>query len=283
MRDYSKIKIFLPKAAFVCGLFLAAFFLGFYVVNMDFSGVADKESAEKGQGISFGNEQLAQKMGNISFALESYEDFAARYALIGQNAAMEADADKDGLVNYAEYVHGTNPILADTDGDKFSDRQELSNGYDPAAPGDAKPWVTISIAKIGVEAPLVWSKSLDENEQLKDLEKGLSHFPKTAAPGQIGNMVISGHSSNYFWAKGDYNHVFKDLGDLSKGDVVKVKVVQNNGRMLGYEYEVTESFVTAPDDERIFADSDKETLTLSTCWPLGTNFKRIIVKAQLVR
>lgn len=282
MRDYSKIKMFFKKAALLCGLFALAFGLGFYAVNMDFSESIRKERTEN-LAIPAADAELQEKMGQVSFGMESYAAFAARHALKGDAASLEADPDKDGLPNYREYVHGTDPSLADTDGDKFTDKQEITNGYDPDAAGDAKPWVRIVISKIGVDAPLVWSQSLDEDEQLKDLEKGLSHFPKTAAPGQTGNMVISGHSSNYFWAKGDYNHIFKDLGELQKGDKVEAVTVQRNGRLVKYIYQVTEKFVTAPDDERIFADSDRETLTLSTCWPLGTNFKRIIVKAEMVR
>ena len=130
---------------------------------------------------------------------------------------------------------------------------------------------------------MVWSQSEDDKKTLKDLESGLSHFPKSAAPGEVGNMIISGHSSNYVWAKGDYNYIFKNLNNLETGDVVNFKVVQANGKIIFYKYQINDKFMTTPDDDRIFADSTSPTLTLSTCWPLGTNFKRLIVKAELVR
>ena len=45
-----------------------------------------------------------------------------------------ADADNDGLSNLEEFMLGTNPNLADTDGDGPSDRWELEHGYPPDVP-----------------------------------------------------------------------------------------------------------------------------------------------------
>ena len=176
------------------------------------------------------------------------------------------------------------PLNSDTDGDGFSDRAEITNGYDPDAPGDAKASVEISVKKINVVAPMVWSQSEDEKAMQEDLKRGIIHFPKTAAPGQSGNMVVSGHSSNYVWAAGNYNYIFKGLDNLAAGDAVDVKTVQKNGRAIVYHYKIN-SFkkIVSPDDPVIFENTSGPTLTLSTCWPLGTNFRRLIVKADLVK
>ena len=196
---------------------------------------------------------------------------------------MAADPDGDGLPNYLEYIHGTDPNKADTDGDGFTDKQEITNGYDPAAPGDVRPAVEVSIAKISVTAPMVWSKSDNEKDQLTDLASGVAHFPQTASPGQDGNMIISGHSSNYIWAKGSFNYIFKNLNNLMPGDGVDVKTVQQNGKVITYHYKISEKFTAMPDDARIFDNTDSPTLTLPTCWPLGTNLRRLIVKADLIQ
>lgn len=278
---FNKIKIYAGRAAVIAGLSLIVFFGVFYLVNLDFSP-AKKASPEASsiQTINL-DEEFAKRLGSVSFGTESYGNWAKRYKLNNSNNGLDADPDSDELPNYLEYIHGTNPLQADSDGDKFSDRQEILNGYDPDAPGDIKPAVEISIAKMNVSAPMIWSQSENEKDMLAELKDGVAHFFKTAAPGQNGNMIISGHSSNYIWAKGDYNHIFKDLNNLEKGDQIVINTYQKNGRNISYRYVVAEKFITTPDDEKIFAETGKPVLTLSTCWPLGTNFRRLIVKAEL--
>lgn len=279
-----KIKNNLKKAALLISLFLAVFFGSFFLVNFSMETIDEAPMSNKIAPVADLGSELKKRMGSTTFSVESYEEWANRYGLKNSEAlGLDADPDGDKLPNYLEYVHGTNPLQADSDGDKYSDEQEIINGYDPDAPGDAKPSVSIIISKINVNAPMVWSLKEDEKSMLKDLENGVNHFPKTSAPGQIGNMVISGHSSNYVWAKGNYNHIFQDLNNLEKGDLVSVRTMQANGRVITYQYRVNDKFITSPDDERIFALTSEPTLTLSTCWPLGTNFKRIIVKAELVK
>lgn len=267
-------------------LFLAIFAALFYVVNLDLksspktAGLADSGASFAGK-LNVGT--LKDKIGSTDVSVLSYNDWALRHALDQNNNKYDDDPDGDGLANYLEYVHMTNPKLADADGDGFSDKQELTNGYDPDAPGEARPTVEISIPKVSVAVPMIWSKSAEEASLQTDLENGAILFPKTAAIGQNGNAVISGHSSNYIWAKGNYNHIFKDLNDLIVGDAVDVKTIQKNGRTIVYHYKVSVKTISSPDDQKIFEATPEPSLTLSTCWPLGTNLKRLIVKADLVQ
>lgn len=274
------------SALFYIILFLVIFAILFYVVNLEL-GSPPKTVALSDPGASFAGTlasgDLKNKIGSTDVSALSYNDWALRYGLDGSNNKYDDDPDGDGLPNYLEYVHMTNPKNPDTDGDGFSDKQELTNGYDPDAPGEARPTVEISIPKISVDVPMVWSKSDDEASLLKDLENGVVLYPKTASVGQSGNAVISGHSSNYVWAKGDYNHIFKDLNNLIVGDTVDVKTIQKNGRVISYHYQISGKTITSPDDPKIFDATPEPTLTLSTCWPLGTNLKRLIVKADLMK
>lgn len=265
-------------------LFSAVFWGGFYVVNfamqrLNLSKVTPKQAIVPVDA-KFDN-NLANNLQALGIEPDKFQDWARTNNLKLDADLAKADPDQDGLLNYLEYAHGTDPNVADTDKDGYSDKQELVNGYDPDDDGKSRIETFVQIEKIGVDAPMVWSKVENEQAMLKDLENGVNHFPETSAPGQNGNMIISGHSSNFVWSKGDFNYVFKRLNDLQIGDLIKIKTVQKNGQVIVYEYKIKEKFVTKPDDERVFAETEKPTLTLSTCWPLGTNFKRLIVQAEL--
>lgn len=279
---WRKIKnSWLNSFLFSCFL-LAIFLILFYLSNLDLKNGKNYSSVSS---VSFedSDSEIKKRMGQTSIASLNFEGWAKYFNLPEGKDRYDGDSDKDGLLNYQEYVYGTNPLEADSDGDGYSDKQETINGFDPDAGGTIKPIVEIEIPKTKVIAPMIWSKSQNEDKLMADLENGIIHYPKTASPGQNGNMVISGHSSNYIWAKGNFNHIFKDLNNLEKGDIVTVKTIQENGRIIVYSYRVTDKFITWADDERIFASTQNPTLTLSTCWPLGTNFKRLIVKAEILQ
>lgn len=279
------LKFQLQKIFLLSGLFLAVFFAGFYLVNFldPHPALKNKEmKVVENSDLAAGDAELQKRAGNDKINLADFNAWVEVNNLAGENA-YDGDPDKDGLPNYLEYLHGTDPRNPDTDGDAFSDKQEIANGYDPDSKGDAMTTVSVKIDKLEIDAPMIWSKTDVEANMLKDLESGLAHFMKTAAPGQKGNMIVSGHSSNYVWAKGGYNHIFEKLNDLQAGDLVTVRTAQRNGRIIDYQYKITEKFVALPDEDKIFADTPGPTLTLSTCWPLGTNLKRLILKAELMK
>lgn len=203
------------------------------------------------------------------------------YGLSTAEANAEADPDQDGLETLTEWLHGTNPVVADTDTDGYQDGQEIKNGYDPAAPGSVKLTASILIPKLNINAPIVLSESVSDKALLEDLKNGIVRYPTTAFAGQNGNMVLSGHSSNYAWIKSDYNYVFRSIGKLEVGDTITVRVSQQNGKTFDYHYRMKSHAIVTPDDPQIFAASEQPTLTLITCWPLGTQLKRYIVTAEL--
>jgi LPXTG-site transpeptidase (sortase) family protein len=137
----------------------------------------------------------------------------------------------------------------------------------------------LDIPRLNLKIPLIFSKT--ENSLLTDLQNGVVHYPGTALPGEIGTSYISGHSSNFAWAKGNYNRVFEKLNDLQKYDSISIKATDVNGKPVTFHYVVTAKDIFKPDDQRQFASIGKSTIGLSTCWPIGTSSKRLVVFAQL--
>ncbi len=200
---------------------------------------------------------------------------------VDKDTAKE-DPDNDGLINEKEFAHGTNPAKDDSDGDGYTDLNEIANGYDPMVPGSARIKFEVFIKKINITAPVVLSKDATEAALQEDLKSGVLLYPKSAYPGQTGNSIITGHSSNYAWAKGQYNYIFRGLNSLEIGDEIEIKATQQNGKSFSYKYRILEKGVFAPDDQKIFEQTDKKIVTLVTCWPLGTDLSRLMVRGEIV-
>ncbi len=140
------------------------------------------------------------------------------------------------------------------------------------------PESVIIIPKINVSAPIVYADSVAEDEVMKDLESGVVHYANTAKPGENGNAVIFGHSSNDWWESGDYKFVFALLGKLEVGDQVQV-----NYSSRKYVYEVTEKKVVEPSEVSVLNPTPNPVLTLITCTPPGTAWQRLIIVAKQIQ
>ncbi len=140
------------------------------------------------------------------------------------------------------------------------------------------PESLIIIPKINVSAPIVYADSVAEDEVMKDLESGVVHYANTAKPGENGNAVIFGHSSNDWWESGNYKFVFALLGKLEVGDQVQV-----NYSSRKYVYEVTEKKVVQPSEVSVLNQTPSPILTLITCTPPGTSWQRLIVVAKQIQ
>jgi|SRR3989344_4585385 len=129
----------------------------------------------------------------------------------------------------------------------------------------------ISIPKLGInDAKVIVSG--------EDLKKGLVHFLPKVFPGQHGNVTIFGHSTlPQLYNVKDYKTIFTYLPTLDKGDLINIKV----GDKV-YVYETTDKFVVTPDRIDILdQDYNDAYLTLVTCCPPGTYWKRCGIKARL--
>ena len=113
-----------------------------------------------------------------------------------------------------------------------------------------------------------------------DLTKSLIHYIPRSMPGEFGNVSIFGHSTlPQLYDEKDYKTIFTYLPSLQKGDSILIDIGD-----LEYEYEVYDMFVVSPDKVSVLDQQyDAAYLTLVTCVPPGTFWKRLVVKARLLR
>ena len=148
------------------------------------------------------------------------------------------------------------------------------------------PDMRIIIPKIGSNVPVVsvptnnliardWDAL--ENDIQDSLRDGVVHYPGTAYPDQIGNVVLTGHSSYFPWDPGRFKDVFALLHQVALKDKIVVFYDQKK-----YIYQVDEIKVVMPDKIDVLGPTDDSRLTLITCTPIGTNEKRLIVRARLI-
>jgi sortase A len=145
------------------------------------------------------------------------------------------------------------------------------------APAAVSAAPVISIPKINVNAPVVYEPSIAEAAIQKALQGGVAHYGTSVKPGQNGNMVIVGHSSNDWWEPGNYKFVFVLLDKLTVGDEFKI-----NYQSRQYVYKVSQVKVVEPTDLSVLAPTPGPTATLITCTPPGTSWKRLVIKADQI-
>ena len=153
---------------------------------------------------------------------------------------------------------------------------------DPTIDTKVNPAPKIIIPKINVDAPVVYDvPSIDEHVVQDKLKSGVVHYPIPGAsslPGQKGNTVVLGHSSNDVFDDGAYKFVFVQLDKLEVGDTFYLNY---NGTR--YTYSVTEKKVILPTEvSSLVIATDKPIATLVTCTPVGTALKRLVVMAEQI-
>ncbi len=140
------------------------------------------------------------------------------------------------------------------------------------------PDFSLVVEKIGANARIIANVNAgNEREYNVKLAQGIAHAKGTVFPGQAGNSFLFAHSVLNPWDIPRYNAVFYLLRELETGDRV---VAFYGGKR--YNYTVFEKKeVAANDVSDLTAVYDYPVLTLQTCTPPGTTWKRLIVKARL--
>lgn len=136
---------------------------------------------------------------------------------------------------------------------------------------------SLVIDKIGATSAII--EGVDPYNSVayqKALSHGVAHAKGTKLPGQGGNIFLFAHSSVDLFMAQQYNSVFYLIHHLDSGDIIKIWY-QNQE----YDYQVSEKKIVSQSDvDYLTKASPTEVLTLMTCWPPGTNLKRLIVIAK---
>ncbi len=129
---------------------------------------------------------------------------------------------------------------------------------------------TLSIPKLDIEAATVVING--------DLKKSLVGWPTSPDPGAYGNNIVFGHSElPQFASPKSYAGIFTYLMTLDKDDELFLDV---DG--VRYRYVVTDKKIVESTDLAVLEQRfDASYLTLISCVPPGTVWKRGVIKARL--
>lgn len=122
---------------------------------------------------------------------------------------------------------------------------------------------SMEIPKLGLRSPL------GEGISLHNIDRGPSHWPGTAMPGQPGNVVVAGHRVTH-------TRPFRHIDQLVPGDEVFFEVGGVRSR-----YVVTGHEVVTPDRVDIVRQTAEPTATLFACHPPGSARYRYVVRLKL--
>jgi sortase A len=137
----------------------------------------------------------------------------------------------------------------------------------PANPRAAVPIVKIGeiqIPKIGLVHPIF------EGVTLTVIDHGPGHWPGSANPGQLGNVVFAGHRVTH-------SHPFRRINELVPGDEIIFKM--QNGTFV---YKMTRFQIVTPKDVHIVNPTKDATVTLFACHPPGSARQRYVVNGVFV-
>lgn len=140
----------------------------------------------------------------------------------------------------------------------------------------------IQIPAIEIDAPFI------EGIRISTLDYGPGHWPGTAMPGELGNVVVAGHRTSH-------DAQFRNLDQLQPGDQVifdlddsqgladQHATVPNPDTYTGrFVYEVAFVEIVGPEALWIVSQDYRHTATLFACHPPGSVSERIVVHLDLV-
>jgi sortase A len=145
-----------------------------------------------------------------------------------------------------------------------SDRMAVLGAHLRGTSRAGDPLGRISIPKIGVGYVFVAGTGEES------LKKGPGHYMGAAMPGEHGTVAVAGHRTTYAAP-------FRHLDKLRRGDLITIKM--GYGR---FSYKVEEQRTVLPTDISVLRNKRYDRIVLTTCTPLFSAAKRLVVSAKLV-
>lgn len=135
------------------------------------------------------------------------------------------------------------------------------------------------IPKLNIDVPVAFG--IHYNDVMSAMNHGVAQFSipgANAMPGQVGNLVISGHSAGDIYSSNPYKFIFSGLERLEDGDLIYI-----NYESVRYTYRMIKREVVEPTNvQALIYATDKPLLTLITCTPLGTSRYRLLITAEQI-
>lgn len=159
---------------------------------------------------------------------------------------------------------------------QVADYSQVSNWFNFSRPQTSLP--ASAITHYALTIPKLRIKDALVTVGGDDLDKSLIHYGGTANPGEPGSPVIFGHSVlPQFYSPNSYRSIFSLIPNLKAGDEI---LVDFDG--IVYKYIVYDYYEVLPDEIDILEQQyNRRDITLVTCVPQGTYWRRGIIKARL--
>lgn len=156
-------------------------------------------------------------------------------------------------------------------GTDYNNASNWFPGYTISKGAPSVPSYFLSIPRLGISNAYV--STVDVN-----LASHLVSLGGTAVPPEKGNTVIFGHSTlPQLFNPADYKTIFANMYKMQIDDTFTTTV--NN---IVYTYKIFSITVVDPEDTSVLDQTyDDSYVTLITCTPPGTIWKRLIIRARL--
>lgn len=134
------------------------------------------------------------------------------------------------------------------------------------------PYYALSIPSLNIKDAVVATGDTD-------LSSHLVQYGTNILPPENGTTVIFGHSTLPQWFnQQDYKTIFARLYTIKKNDTILLTVKSQT-----YTYKVKNIRIVRPNDLSMFEqETNSSHLTLVTCTPPGTTWKRLLVESEVV-